>query len=234
MRALAVFAALSVVLLGVACGDENPIGHDTEGPDDQVDEAQPTPQPTSDPVVARAPVSYPASPEGLEQLISDILDSVDPTNEKKLAPLIESLRLRKYEQWFETRFDRAKGKLLADEYAPISADIGLIVKKLENLKQRNRTTISVQMFNRTGDEESVGYQSEALSRMITATPLYSVRLLDEKKEKAFHLWSFIHDGTSFRFVGKMRALSRPDYAGDTDMQELRLADAKRIKERPKK
>jgi len=53
-----------------------------------------------------------------------------------------------------------------------------------------------------------------------------VRLRKDGEGEGFHLWSFIHDGDSFRWVGKLKAITgRPP--PDPDPLELRVRSVPR-------
>ena len=43
------------------------------------------------------------------------------------------------------------------------------------------------------------------------------------------MWSFIHLGGSFRYVGKMKPVAEPEKQGELDLLEFRLADAVRLR-----
>ena len=222
-KSAAVFVALSCA---VACssnegGDKPPVA-----------DAAPT-EPASDAATIPEP-AYEANGAGLKQLLTDVLEARGAKQDDRTYVLTESLRLRDYESWFKERFGPKRGPELAADYKIQFDDIEQLAVTLEKLRGNGRTQISVEKFEGPEDSAATGYQVAALRAMKPPVPLYSVRLKNADGKKSFHIWSFVHDGKSFRYVGKMKPIARPKLTDKGDLLEYRVADAKLLAERLEK
>lgn len=179
---------------------------------------------------AGAQVSYPATDAGLESLIDDLVAARAAGDEDRAYQLTASLRLDGYEAWFADQFGDALGARLASDYERQRADIGLMVRTVSELRENGRTETQIEKFDSAADQKAVGYQSKALAKMKRKVPLFSVRLHAPGDERSFHIWSFIHLGGTFRYVGKMKAVGDAEKLGDLDLQEFRLVDAVRLRQ----
>lgn len=173
-------------------------------------------------------VRYDDSTVGLESLASDLRAALDAGDEAELALLLDSLRLRGYEDWFATTFGKRVGRRLAGAYEPWFEEIGLLSDVLREQLGRGLTVVSAERFTDPGDEGATGYQSAALRAMRERVPLYSLRLSSRARDATFHLWSFVHEDGSFRYVGKLKAVSRRDPPEGRDPLEFRRADAAKL------
>jgi hypothetical protein len=195
---------------------------------------------------ALPPIRYPASTEGLKQLIGDLMGAIQSGARGRAARLAASLKLPDADGWFRATFGPRLGARLAGDYRPEAARIAELVPLLRSLAEQNRTVIDVARFD-AGAAGAVGYQRRALARMRRKTRLYSARLRRPTDAVGFHLWSFVHDGTSFRWVGKMKGVAGDNpsprqsalapYVGDAgvpDLLELRSKDATLADAGPKK
>jgi hypothetical protein len=214
------WVACLVAGFGAACGDD--------------DGAKPAPvaietaaAPAAAPPTATAPVAataYPDSTDGLIALGTDLAAAARGKDEQALARLLESLRLRDPEAWFDATFGKTLGAALATEYRPTREEIGQLATVIERLHQDGLVRLTAERFVAADDPASVGYQSAALAKMARPTPLYSLRLASADGARVFHLWSFVHHGGTFRYVGKMRRTVDSPAGGDRDPLELRLRD----------
>ena len=232
--------ALTVVLLLAACSSEQD-GDDgrepalSEGRDAAPGglEAGAQATPRSDASGDRA-IEYPDTTGGLHQLVTHIAAAIDRGDRRRAVALVDSLRLPDPGGWFARVFGRRLGVELAREYADLADDIRELVPLLRSLTGSGNTEILVERFAEPASS-AVGYQKRALERMVNRVPLYSVRLVEPGSQRGFHLWSFVHDGASFRWVGKMKRVAPEDAAeraappvpldgGVPDLLELRARD----------
>jgi hypothetical protein len=171
---------------------------------------------------------YDANAAGLNALLTDLLEARAAGNADLTYNLTESLRLRDYEQWFEERFGPKRGPELAADYKEKFDDIKLLADTLQSLRDNGRTKIDVERFEGPEDTSATGYQVAALRAMKPPEALYSVRLSEAGGKKSFHLWSFVHDGRSFRYAGKMKPIARPKITKVGDLLEYRVSDVAKI------
>jgi hypothetical protein len=186
-------------------------------------------QPAAAPAAPRVQVAYPDTDAGLKQLAAELLDASRSSDQRRLAVLLESLRLRDPEGWFRAAFGQALGSQLALDYQAVSSEIGQLAPLLSRLSADLQTIITIERYVRPEMPESVGYQSAALARMQNRVPLYSVRFATLDMRKVFHLWSFVHQDGSFRYVGKMKRTVDAPPDPTRDLLELRRADADKLK-----
>jgi hypothetical protein len=198
----------------------------------------PPPPVGSPPPVAPAPVAasaspsssaangYPDSTAGLGRLAADLVTAAREKS-PRLPILLESLRLRSPDAWFEGVFGRAKGAELADDYRRVYDEIGQLGGVLERLVADHQTIVTIERFDRAETPESVGYQSAALAKMADPRPLYSLRFASADRARVFHLWSFVYQDGSFRYVGKMKKSVDGSTGGADDLLELRLSEVAR-------
>ncbi len=238
-------AVATVISAGFACGDDGakptaattvdaaPAVKVASAPPPAAAPKLPPPDAAVPPPAAAAsptePVSYPDTESGLSKLIADLLDPLDVwARQAEAARLVESLRLPDPDQWFRSRFGKVPGKKLAAEYGPISDDIGSLALEIRDAKRRGLRNIQVSKLSQAGDPGAVGYQVMALEKASTGTPLYSVRMRSSDGSQVFHVWSFVHEQGTFRFVGKMKALGSPRTSSGKDINEYTRDVAERL------
>lgn len=221
-------AALLLVLVACSDGDAKgkpPAPAPTPTP-------TPTPAPTSaaPPDVVLAPPSYPGTVQGLQDLMAHLVTAIQADDPKEKVRLLDSLRLPDHRAWFRETFDARLGDRLADEYQPIHDGIGQLVQSLQPIVSGGQTVPEAEQFSAPDQPGATGYQAAALKRMAKRTPLYSVRLKTPDGARVYHLWSFVHQGGTFRFVGKLRAVEDrpPPRVGGRDVLEYRTADRSRL------
>jgi hypothetical protein len=184
---------------------------------------------------AVAPIEYPETGDGLAQLFGDMLDALRDGDRARAVALANSLELSSPATWFVETFGADLGAKLSEAYTPMRGQFEQLLDVLAELIDNKQTEISVEQFSRSNDQAATGYQAQALDAMKRPTTLYSVRL--SGADGVFHMWSFVYEGKSFRWVGKMKQAAKEprgkDGGGDTgagedgeDPGELRGRDAK--------
>lgn len=173
-------------------------------------------------------IQYSGTIAGLKRLMRDLRTAVTANDEAEMTVLVGSLRISDSEQWMANVFGDELGAQLSAEYTPQREEIGLLVALLKEQFGKGLTTIQVERFQTANVQTATGYQSTALSKMQSTVALYSVRLSSDTSVDSFHLWSFVHQGGSFRYVGKLRAVAPKRIGGGRDLNEYRLRDVDRI------
>jgi len=178
-------------------------------------------------------VDYPDSPAGLQALLTDLKNAIQADNTVAMARLLASLRLPNYESWFANRFKAKVASRLTQEYEPVFGEIGNLGGVLRKYAIGDETEpgeIRVERFSSSADEQATGYQMWALRKMKPVSPIYSARLI-ANKNNVFHIWSFVHEAGTFRYIGKMKkiiVLPRSDRHKSLDWREFRVLDRPRI------
>src|SRR5688572_10336674 len=158
--------------------------------------------------------------------MTELLAAVRAGDQDRAQTLAASLELPDPDAWFEQHFPPEIAARLAAEYAPLRGRVGELSARLRDLLAAGNTLLAVERFDDPGNVDATGYQSLALRAMTHDAPLYSVRLRKDGEGEGFHIWSFIHDGESFRWIGKLRAITGQKPA-DPDPLELRVRSAPR-------
>lgn len=227
-------------LLGVAiaqngCSDSDKpadkagAGDSKQGTPISIPAASPDAAPVAKPQVTPAAPTYGASVGGLQELMSALVDAIQEDNAGEKARLLASMRLPDAKAWFAKHFQaKAAGRLLT-EYEPQSEGIGHMLSALQTPIGQGRSTITAEVFEAPDQGGATGYQQLALRSMKLRVPLYSVRFSTPDRKDNFHLWSFVHDDGTFRYVGKMKAISTsPAPAEGPDPLDFRSIDRDRF------
>lgn len=216
---------IAAAILATACGSEG-AGDDGEAPAVAAEVAPAAEAPGAEPA-ADDEIRYGDDPDALEALMGDLGRALTAGDDARTARLLASLRLPDYEAWFAATFGERLGERIAADYRPHHDDIGQLAELLGPLLRAPGLRIDAERFARAGDPAATGYQSAALAVMKAREPLYSVRLATG--DELFHLWSFVHEGGTFRYVGKLSAAAgtRPPRRG-RDPLEFRQRDADRV------
>jgi hypothetical protein len=99
---------------------------------------------------------------------------------------------------------------------------------LKMLHAKGRTKVTVTRVEKPNDRNGTGYQSNAIKKMVSPVALYHVEFDEPNSDEGYSLWSFIHDGTSFRFVGKMKRVSPPSSEDMDVLGEARMSDVDKM------
>jgi hypothetical protein len=156
---------------------------------------------------APAPRSYPDGEAGLRALAADATAT---------PALADSLNLPDPLAFFSAHFPLDVAARLADEYRAQPPGLG---RFLAAQKADGRTELRVEKFERADDPDAVGYQEHALAAMTTPIPLYSLRLRAPGQRNGRHVYSFVHDGGQWRYVGPMKQV-KPGLADDAKLDAV--------------
>jgi hypothetical protein len=170
-----------------------------------------------------ARISFPSGASSLESLVGELQAALRDGKGEHVAALAGSLELPDAAAWFEQHFAPEVAARLTAEYEPLRGRMGELGDQVRALAADGRTLIAAERYDDPGNLDATGYQALALRAMTHDAPLYSVRLRKDGEGEGFHIWSFVHDGDSFRFAGKMRTVKGPlpSPAPDPDPLELR-------------
>jgi len=199
-----------VALALAACGDEKP-----SSGEDGTNAAAPT-------------VSAPATEDGLASVFRSLLEDIRAGNNAHIDEQLRSLALPDPAGFFAAHFPAEMATRLAEDYTGKTSHLVEIADLLRSQLDKGRDRIVVEKFDAQEDPRALGYQNLALKQMTDRIPLYSVRIVGQGEDAGFHLWSFIHDGGQFRWVGKLKDV-KPGMDADKDrLLELRLEEARRL------
>jgi hypothetical protein len=159
------------------------------------------------PAAAKLPLeSYPATADGLRDLAADLVrvKMAEPARAASAAATV--LTLPAPEAWFARVFGPEVGKHLAAEYAIYGHGVDQFPKMIAAQGTRHdRKTFLAEKHESREDPAATGLQARTMAAMLEPTPLYSLRMTGPG-ETDFVLYSFIHDGTTFRYVGRLTHL----------------------------
>lgn len=184
-------------------------------------------EPAGKPSAPVARIRYPDGVDGLEKLAGDLLGAAAADRRQPARLLAASLELPDPRTWFEGHFAPEVAARLTAEYEPMRGRTSELASLLTALAAEGRTLVAVERFDDPDSPEATGYQALALRAMTTKTPLYSLRLRKDGEGEGFHLWSLVHDGDSFRWVGKLKAITGRPPPPDPDPLELRVRSVPR-------
>lgn len=192
-RPLSAIAAVVLVLGGAACGSK-----------------------------AAATKSYQDTAESFEVFANDLIHTVKADKEGDFKAMAKDLVLPDPKGWFPKVFgDEAGARLLAEYEASPMRDFSKGFGDLRKLiVEQKRDTIATSRHTSPDDEMATGHQVNALRAMKQPVALYRIQLTRADGEKSFTLWSFVHEGDKFRFIGKTKK-SKP---ADPDAKMAREVD----------
>lgn len=155
-------------------------------------QGQPPPEP------ADAKVAYDASAAGLTQLFTDLLAATSRKDEKALKRLIGSLKLPRHAEWAKQYLgDRADSFL--QEYEQMLPAFDKQVGQVLEARLKEQQT---QVMAGTADPKD----DDRLSKFQQPVTLYWVRMVQPGKPMGYRIYYFVHEGGTFRFLGKLTML----------------------------
>jgi len=146
----------------------------------------------------------------LAQRLKDILQAAASSEEGALEEQVRALLLKDPAGWFQSRFPPSLAAALEEAEAKSAPHVA---RRLEEIfrhlaREQRMKTIQVSRHTREQPAGPTGLEREALERMTLATPLFSATFKRSPRDLGFRLWSFVREGASWRFVGRMEALDR--------------------------
>jgi hypothetical protein len=161
--------------------------------------------------IANTPTSlvkdaYPATVAGLRDMMADFVRA-HRRNETEARSRAEAvLALPGAAGWFNAHFPGAAAKHLLSEYQIYGHGYAEFPRLVADQGfKHGRKTFVVDVISGAGDPKAIGFQARALEAMTRKVPLYTFRLSGEGKAD-FVLYSFVHEGGTFRYVGRLARL----------------------------
>jgi hypothetical protein len=145
----------------------------------------------------------PDTEEALKNLMTSLASDVRSGNGDRAAETLQNLALPKPRDFFMALYSDAIVDRLVEDYGDAREHLPELADIIRGQLDKGRATVVVESFDDPNDRKSVGYQSIALREMRNRKALYSVRLVGKEDGDSFHIWSFMHDGEGFRWVGKL-------------------------------
>ena len=154
--------------------------------------------------------SYPDTPEGLEDLMNEMLKLEKKHDATALAPYVESLDLRNASAWFRATFGDEIGKQLADSYDRTRMNMALAFPDLlTKLNSKHFTKPVATLFTDSCNSDASSDEYEVLASRKNEQPLYDVRLTTYSQRVAVPYFAYVDGG--FRFLGNF-SISPPAYS----------------------
>ncbi len=151
--------------------------------------------------------TYPATAEGLKQQLEDIHAAIEAGKDAEAKALVAEWKLPDHGAWFKKTFGDARGAKLDAEYSKLVGLVpqlrGLVAKRYE----KGQKQIVIRKIDNPGSMDARGLQAKALRAMKSKVTLWDVSFVKPGDELGYSLWSFVHVGGKFRFIGKMRGLN---------------------------
>jgi TonB family protein len=140
--------------------------------------------------------TYPNSPDGLKQFITDIFAAMESGDNDKASALLSTLEISDHTAWFMNNFGPAEGPRLDAEYTVLAGKPNTIRGHFKYALGNGRTELTV--------EEVADYNS-GLDRAITDAmaqpfPIYSVKGSSPKEQFPVFIGYFYYADAGFRFI----------------------------------
>jgi TonB family protein len=140
--------------------------------------------------------TYPNSPDGLKQFITDIFAAMESGDNDKASALLSTLEIPDHNAWFTNNFGPAEGPRLDAEYTVLAGKPDTIRGHFKYALADGRTEPTV--------EEVADHNSE-LDRAITDAmaqpfPIYSVKGSSPKEQFPVFIGYFYYADAGFRFI----------------------------------
>jgi len=153
----------------------------------------------SPPAPATAAASYPNSPDGLKQLIVDILAAMESQDYKKASELLSSLAIPANSAWFAQEADPTQAPRFEAEYEGSLHDtLREIAGRFQNVQGEGGTEIRVRALTQPTVEPRLT-TSEVTSHH---SPNYTVSGLKPKEKYPIYIGDFSYVDGGFRFANE--------------------------------
>lgn len=147
--------------------------------------------------------NYPDSPQGLEQLMKDMLRLEKKGDAKSLAPYVQSLILPNPSAWFTATFGEKLGAELADGYDRARMNLPLAFPDtLSQIQSKHLDKVQAIRFTDSCDAEATDSEYLLLVSRTHEQPLYDVRFSSRTETATVSYFAYV-DGT-FRDIGYFR------------------------------
>lgn len=150
--------------------------------------------------------TYPATTDGLRDMMADMVRAHRRDEAAARARAEAVLLLPNAEAWFAKHFGADAARHLAKEYQIYGHGFAEFPRMITQQGEKyGRKQFVVDMISDPTNPKATGFQARAIQAMTERAPLFAFRLRGEGKSD-FVLYNFVHDGTTFRYVGRMARL----------------------------
>lgn len=148
---------------------------------------------------AARPANYPASPQGLKDLLLDWIAAVKAGDTSKASTFISSFTIPNHNEWFLNTFGPTEGPRLEAKYVELQPGAAsLLMKRGEAIAKSADITVEVSVYQKPEDSP-VPIVQATLRAMVQPGPIYSVSMIDGKDPKSpFFLGRFVYVDGAFR------------------------------------
>lgn len=163
-------------------------------------------------VNASAPSRSSDNTFALKSIFDELLNAETRKDKAAIAKAGQQFVLPSPETWFASMYGYAPCAGLTKEYQTVQKMLETEFPKLiKTLWEHGQTQVSVIAVRSPSDAGATPAQKRALEGMRQPVALYTVRFWKPGDKQAFNVYSFVYVDGTFRFAGKMQALS----AGNT-------------------
>ena len=157
---------------------------------------------------AAAPVirSYPNSPEGLQNLINDMLKLQKDSDAKDLAPYLQSLVLPNADAWFRATFGDQIGAQLGDSYNRMNLPLSF-PDTLGQLQAHRTTKLAAILFTDSCNPEATDAEYPVLMSRTHQQPLYVIHASSNSQLAILQYFAYVEGG--FRYLSNFQ-MKMPD------------------------
>lgn len=166
------------------------------------------------------PISgFNADRQGLAKLINELAQKHSGGQRAIARAMARQLKLPAPQDYFTQHYGQPKGALLARELERSPLKLYALPAAIATEQAKGRTEVLTNAIIDAKDDGATYPQQLAIQAYQGQPPLtlYTVRLVRPKDQDGFALWSFIHDGQQFRYIGQQ--LQIEDYPPEDDSQK---------------
>ncbi|MEM7205393.1 MAG: hypothetical protein AAF628_34375 [Planctomycetota bacterium] len=159
------------------------------------------------PACGDASAAYAPTVDGMRSYALSLMDACAAGDQAALDALAEQMVLPAADAWFAQHFPADKAAALTAEYEALLPQFSGLGAVLATNYGEGKTELEVTMLKDAADASAHGNgaQQAAFAAMTEMAPLFTIVMKAPGAERGWRLWSFVHDGTAFRMIGKMRA-----------------------------
>lgn len=166
-----------------------------------------------------APLRADEAPDSLlklREVCCELLKVTKAGDKEKASAIAKSFVLPDHERWFKKKFGDEKGALLAKDYAKTATDLETkMAKVFAALVAKGHMNFAGARFDAPDASGETGRETLAISAMTEKAPLL-VAYFAGKEAKASRLGAFVFVDGSFRYAGRLAAVTEKAKAPDED------------------
>jgi len=179
--------------------------------------------------------TYKDTAASFDQFAQDFIGTIKNNKKSEFDAIVSTFDLPDAKAWFDKTFGPEAGPRLYAEYEanPMKDWKRGWPELREMIVDQGRDTIATSRHDSPDDEMATGHQANAIRAMKTPVALYRIQLTRPDGEKSFTLWSFVHEGGKFRFIGKTKKATAGEVGSgsvDTAVDMLGELPIKRARE----